>query len=307
MSSFKQLDGFNENHLASYLFYNAFLHVNEVEYRYHTIMPKEQCDKYNHEFENGHNTNGRPVHIDPQIVENWYPHTFSERIDKILIYISNHVHHLGQPIELSFEQALGLLFIDRKRDEERISYIKDDRFRDEKECEVEVKYMLDYLQNSNLINYTILSGNNYATIQLQPDGYRRVDELQKNTSNGRNVLVAMKFGDDTKPLREAIRAGIFQAGYYAVFIDEVQHNNFITPELLKHIRDSKFIVVDLTHQNNGAYFEEGYAMGLGKPVIQLCKQDTKLHFDIAQINTIMWQIEDDIPDKLCNRIKATID
>ena len=34
--------------------------------------------------------------------------------------------------------------------------------------------------------------------------------------------------------------------YLAVFIDEVQHNDFITPELLKHIRDSKFVVADLT-------------------------------------------------------------
>ena len=117
----------------------------------------------------------------------------------------------------------------------------------------------------------------------------------------------MKFGDDTIPLREAIRKGITNAGYVAVFIDEVQHNDFITPELLKHIRDSKFVVVDLTHQNNGAYFEEGYAMGLGQPVIQLCQRETKLRFDIAQKNTIMWHSEGDIPDKLCNRIKATID
>lgn len=66
------------------------------------------------------------------------------------------------------------------------------------------------------------------------------------------------------------------------------------------------MVVDLTHQNNGAYFEEGYAMGLGKPVIQLCRKDTKLHFDIAQKNTIIWDSEADIPLRLANRIKATI-
>ena len=95
--------------------------------------------------------------------------------------------------------------------------------------------------------------------------------------------------------------------HVAIFIDEVQHNELITPELLKHIRDSKFVVVDLTHQNNGAYFEEGYAMGLGKPVIQLCKRETQLHFDIAQKNTIMWTTEDDIPEQLQNRIAATID
>ena len=127
---------------------------------------------------------------------------------------------------------------------------------------------------------------------LTPKGYARVDELQRNTSSGRNVLVAMKFGEDTLTLREAIRKGVDDAGYHAVFIDEVEHINFITPELLKHIRDSKFVVGDLTHQNNGAYFEEGYAMGLGKPVIQLCKDGVKLHFDIAQKNTIMWKTED---------------
>ena len=141
---------------------------------------------------------------------------------------------------------------------------------------------------------------------MTPKGYARVDELQKNTSNGRNVLVAMSF-HDTDKLREAIRKGITAAGYVAIFIDEVQHNDFITPELLKHIRDSRFVVVDLTHQNNGAYFEEGYAMGLGKPVIQLCRRGVQLHFDIAQKNTIMWENETDIPQKLCNRIKATID
>ena len=112
----------------------------------------------------------------------------------------------------------------------------------------------------------------------------------------------MKFGDDTRNLREAIRKGITDAGYIAIFIDEVQHNGFITPELLKHIRDSKFVVVDLTHQSNGAYFEEGYAMGLGKPVIQLCQKDTRLHFDIAQKNTIMWATEADIPERLTSRI-----
>lgn len=116
----------------------------------------------------------------------------------------------------------------------------------------------------------------------------------------------MKFGEETKLLRKKIRTGITDAGYEAVFIDEVQHNEFITPELLKHIQDSKFVVVDLTHENNGAYFEEGYAMGLGKPVIHLCKSGVTLHFDIAQKNTIIWEEENDIPERLCNRIKATI-
>ena len=57
-------------------------------------------------------------------------------------------------------------------------------------------------------------------------------------------------------LREAIKLGIRDAGYNPILIDEVEHNELITPELLSHIRNSRFVVVDLTHQNNGAYFED---------------------------------------------------
>lgn len=148
---------------------------------------------------------------------------------------------------------------------------------------------------------------NSRPFKLLADGYARIDFLQKNSTNGNNVLVAMKFGEETMLLRENIRKGISEAGYIPIFIDEVQYNDFITPELLKYIKDSKFVVVDLSHQNNGTYFEEGYAIRLGKPVIRLCKKGVNLHFDIAQKNTIMWESEDAIPNKLKNGIIATRD
>ncbi len=294
----------NYNHLLSYLVHNRFKPDN-IECRYHTTLQKDICDQYKKKFEQG-TGHRRPVHMEAGIIENWYPKTFSERVDYILLYINKNTPHIGQEISWSISEALGALFIDRYE----IGEVKygQHTLRDEDEWEHDIKYMLDYLQECSYIEYVDGPSEDEAfIISLAPNGYRRVDELQKYSSHGRNVLVAMKFGDDTKMLREAIRAGVKAAEYNAIFIDEVQHNDFITPELLKYIRDSKFLVVDLTHQNNGAYFEEGYAMGLGKPVIQLCRQGTVLHFDIAQKNTIMWTTEEDIPEKLRNRIKATID
>ena len=296
------------NKASAYVFYNRFFsHSTPIDYRYHTLRTKEECDKYNKSFEEGNNIMGRPVHMNSDIVDSWYPKSFSERVDYIIKYLGTHIEHIGQQISFTYAEMLSLLFVDRQEMSKNI--IKPELVqRAVEDCKQEAKYMLDSIADSGIIEYNFGSEEEKAVfIRLTPKGYARVDELQKNTSYGKAVLVAMKFGDDTITLREAIRKGITNAGYVAVFIDEVQHNDFITPELLKHIRDSKFVVVDLTHQNNGAYFEEGYAMGLGKPVIQLCKHETKLHFDIAQKNTIMWQSEDDIPDKLCNRIKATID
>lgn len=301
-------DKLNYNKTASYLFYNKFAFDSyQIEYRYHTTRTKEECDKYNEAFDKGNNVEGRPVHMDNDLIDAWYPKTFSERVDYVIKYLGTHIEHIGQQISFTYAEMLSLLFVDRQ--EMSKSVIKPEMVRRSAEdCKQEAKYMLDSIADAGIIEYNFGNEEEKAVfIRLTPKGYARVDELQKNTSYGKAVLVAMKFGDDTILLREAIRKGITNAGYVAVFIDEVQHNDFITPELLKHIRDSKFVVVDLTHQNNGAYFEEGYAMGLGKPVIQLCKQDTKLHFDIAQKNTIMWQIEDDIPEKLCNRIRATIE
>ncbi len=296
------------NKAATYVFYNRFLSNSYLtDYRYHTQRSKEECDKYRAEFDKGNNSEGRPVHMDKDIIDTWYPKTFSERVDYIVKYLGTHIKHIGQQIAFSYAGTLSLLFVDRKELKEsyaKMEFVK----RDKDSCISEAKYMLDSLVDAGVIKYRFGDNDDeYVYITLTPKGYSRVDELQRNTSYGRAALVAMKFGDDTRPLREAIRSGIMKAGYNAIFIDEVQHNDFITPELLKHIRDSKFVVVDLTHQNNGAYFEEGYAMGLGKPVIQLCKHDTKLHFDIAQKNTIMWETEGDISDMLCNRIKATIE
>ena len=244
--------------------------------------------------------------MDKSIIDNWYPKTFAQRVDYILLCIYNLCKHIGQSVELDKPELFSLFFIDRQ---ETDPLTKSNKWREEDSCSAEAGYMLETLTEEGYIKtdakYNVITSA--VKIALTSKGYSRVDSLQKNMTKGNNTLVAMKFGDETIPLREAIRKGIHAAGYNAIFIDEVQHNDFITPELLKYIRDSRFAVVDLTHKNNGAYFEEGYAMGLGKPVIQLCKKGTDLHFDIAQKNTIMWEKEADIPMRLENRIRATID
>lgn len=289
---------FNHNHLASYLAHHRFPY-DHYEYRYHTTLDKETCDQYNKEHEQDEVKGRRPVHMDSDMVENWFPKTFSERVDYILLYIDANTPHIGQQTIWSPQEAKSALFIDRYENGE---------LRSAEALRHEVTYMLNCLQESAYIQFVWPPHENgNIIISLTPEGYKRVDELQKYSSHGHNAFVAMQFGDNTMPLREAIRKGITDAGYNAILIDEVQHNELITPELLKCIRDSKFVVAELTHQNNGAYFEEGYAMGLGKPVIQLCKHGSKLHFDIAQKNTILWDTEDDIPLRLANRIKATID
>lgn len=201
------------------LLYHRF-EFNDVEYRYHTTLGKDICDKYKKEFEAGNGTHGHPVHMDVDMIENWYPKTFSERIDYILMYINAHTPHIGQEIAWNFPEMLGALFVDRYEIDKSYpltNSIKQSP-RDEDDCTKEAEYILKYLASNSYIEYTNGPDTNEAVVlTLAPDGYKRVDELLKNTSYGHSALVAMKFGEDTYDLREAIRKGIASAGYVAIF------------------------------------------------------------------------------------------
>ena len=74
------------------------------------------------------------------------------------------------------------------------------------------------------------------------------------------------------------------------------------------IRDCKFMICDLTHDNNGAYWEAGYAEGLGKPVIYICEkqkfEDSKTHFDTNHCTTVPWCKTD--PEGFARELSATL-
>jgi len=66
---------------------------------------------------------------------------------------------------------------------------------------------------------------------------------------------------------------------------------------------------DKIRPRGGVYFEAGFAMGLGIPVIWTVRKDQieQVHFDTRQYNHIVYDSPEDLKQKLCNRIRATID
>jgi len=93
-------------------------------------------------------------------------------------------------------------------------------------------------------------------------------------------------------------------------IDQKEHNNQITDEIVAEIRDAEFVIADFTGNRAGVYYEyeAGFARGLGRPVIHCCQESdlTNLHFDTKVINHVSWSDEADLRVKLANRIKATV-
>jgi nucleoside 2-deoxyribosyltransferase len=79
----------------------------------------------------------------------------------------------------------------------------------------------------------------------------------------------MKFGDAVLDpfVEQTIKPAIRDAIAYDPFdLRNVSRAGVIDKILRVQIRDAAFVLVDLTHDNAGAYWEAGYAEGLGKPV-----------------------------------------
>lgn len=143
-------------------------------------------------------------------------------------------------------------------------------------------------------------------------GWQKIDELRKEEQIVHQGFIAMSFRSETKPIREAFRTAMKESGYSVAVIDEKEHNNQIVPEIFYEIERSKFVVVDVTYPNYGAYYEAGYAQALGKQVIICCREaefhdkSTRPHFDISQKSMVVWKDEADLVQRLKRRIEATV-
>ena len=120
----------------------------------------------------------------------------------------------------------------------------------------------------------------------------------------------MAFNEETKKIREAIRLAIEKTGFEPVIIDEkhLSSDNTINDAIISNIRSCKFCIADFTLHKHGVYFESGFALGLGKPVIYLCRKDEfeKAHFDIKPLQHIIYETEEELMIKLTDKINAWI-
>jgi nucleoside 2-deoxyribosyltransferase len=120
----------------------------------------------------------------------------------------------------------------------------------------------------------------------------------------------MKFGDGDLDimLENCFRPAVKDTGFDLFRLDDVPKAGLIDDRLRVEIRASRFLIADLTHENAGAYWEAGYAEGLGKPVIYTCERkkfdEKKTHFDTNHHTTVLWD-KDDL-EKTARDLKNTI-
>ena len=111
-----------------------------------------------------------------------------------------------------------------------------------------------------------------------------------------------------KVYRDYFKKEVKKTGFNLFRIDEKPKTGSIDDRLRVEIRTSKFLIAELTDGNPGAYWEAGFAEGLGKPVIYTCERsyfnNERTHFDTNHLYTVLWEPNE--LDKAAERLKITI-
>lgn len=177
-------------------------------------------------------------------------------------------------------------------------------------------FLVEYAVARGLIrgNVRRMSADHYSfsPLQLTFDGWQLYEELQRSNSTSRVAFMAMQFGNTELDAiyNDHFKPAVAATGFTLKRLDEGQPAGLIDDRLRVEIRQARFLISDLSTANKGAYWEAGYAEGLGKPVIYTCRKDafddkaTAPHFDTNHHLTVVW--EADKLGEAMEKLKATI-
>lgn len=234
-----------------------------------------------------------PPRLDKEIVENILKTKLpnpSEQADNLILWLGEAGERLG-PGEILDIEPITHQSIIGARTENGFALIVEHLFND--------GLVKGHLDGSHIIDAT-----------LSFSGWKYFEQLKRGKSDSRKAFMAMKYGDLAleRVVEDVFKPAVAQAGFHLFRLDERPKAGLIDDRLRVEIRTSKFLIADLTHENAGAYWEAGYAEGLGKPVIYTCERSKfrrdKTHFDTNHHLTIIWDKEQ--PEDAANTLKATI-
>jgi hypothetical protein len=135
-------------------------------------------------------------------------------------------------------------------------------------------------------------------------GWQRFEDLKRAHVSSNFAFFARKF--DNSELDQVFENCLYQAVKDAGYElrTATQRAGLVDAIIEDEIRRCRFIIADLSDSNAGAYWEAGFAEGLGKPVIYICKAAAEMHFDTDHRHTVRWDLSD--LDQTAKKLKAVI-
>ena len=221
------------------------------------------------------------------IMENNYLPSPAEQADNLILWLGDNIEAPG--IEIGVDPDLHKAII---------GAVNNNNFH----------FIVSYLIEEGLV----LSQRDTAKrpVTLSIGGWKRYELIKRGALDSRKAFMAMPFGNDLidKVYKDYFKKAVEKTGFNLFRIDEKPKAGSIDDRLRVEIRRSGFLIAELTDGNHGAYWEAGFAEGLGKPVIYTCERSyfkkEGTHFDTNHLHTVLWEPND--LDGAAERLKITI-
>lgn len=214
------------------------------------------------------------------------PESPIEKMDSILLYIEKKASYEGDYVKINPYNDYPIAFAKNPDEMNHFLQILRDK--------------LKYVENPG-----------DGKFRLTVEGWRRISEVSKEKRDSNQAFVAMWFSEEMDDAwKNGFKPALKETGYRPIRIDKEEHIGKIDDAIVASIRKSGLLVADFTGMRSGVFFEAGFALGLGIPVIWTCnKSDFKKlhkHFDTRQYSHIEWDNPEDLKKKLINRIEANL-
>lgn len=172
----------------------------------------------------------------------------------------------------------------------------------------ELWFIITDLEDRKLIQRSTRNGSTQHFL-IASNGWAYLEETNKPSILSNQAFVAMSFHSELdQAWKIGIKPAIERAGFQAYRVDASPHIEQIDMKIISEIKNSRFVIADVTQQRPGVYFEAGFAIGLGLPVFWSVRHDDlkNTHFDTRQYNHIVWNDEHQLAEKLYEFITAIV-
>jgi len=169
----------------------------------------------------------------------------------------------------------------------------------------DLEWIVESLHSRKLIDGLRVRGKE-AKVRLTVSGWEKFEELKRAHVASRFAFFARKFENPEldKVFNSCLKPAVAETGFTLQTV--TQKAGLVDAVIEDEIRRCRFLIADLSDDNAGAYWEAGFAEGLGKPVIYICnaKKADPVHFDANHRHMIKWDL-DSLP-QTATKLKAVI-
>jgi len=249
----------------------------------------------------------------------------SQNLYKIQCYIREQNDEFNETPYLTEEKIKTIINLPDKSIKEQFDLFLLNLYKDNFNDDLEILRIKSWIENKNIFVKIVRKAQekNFIKVQftlgeffkfiekLTFDGIEYVENLLQPNKNSKKIFLAFKFDDElNKIFNETISDMIRNLELNPMIVnqDTTSHDEKISDKIIGEIKSSKILIADLTYHSQNVYYEIGYTMGMGIPIILTCKKDfmQNVAFDINQYPVFEWEDENELKEKIENRIKVLL-